>query len=692
VPRGGVAFCVSRIPEAITERIRQANDIVDVVSTYVALRPSGRSYKGLCPFHQEKTPSFHVVPEKQIFKCFGCQAGGDVFTFVQLKEGVDFREALAILARRAGITLEERPAAGPDAGPTRDDIDRVNRWAARWFARQLASDAGAAARQYVRDRGIVDAAAERFGLGFAPPGWEKLPDVARRQGISAALLEAAGLLRRRDDGSHYDAFRNRLMFSIVDVMGRVIGFGGRALDDDPAKYLNTPQTALFDKRRSLYGIRTAREAMTRHRCAVVVEGYTDCLLAQQAGVEHTVATLGTALTPEHVQLLRRYVDEVILVFDSDEAGRRAADQSLALFLTAGLDIRVTHVPEGKDPADLLVSAGKSAFEAVLTAATPALEFKWNQVLRQYNAGASGPERRRATEEFIQLLAGQTDLGDIGPIQRGLILNQVGKLLGLPSEDVYRQLRSLARRNRVARHAGEAPTEGARIRDARAAATRELLEVLLNEPTYYASIAGEFHPAYLRDPTLVHIGRALVELLGDTPTDTSTEGTSAEGTSTEGTSAEGTSTEGTSTEGTSAEGAAPGERFSLAAFISRFESPEIGRCITALQSAGERRGNYAATVEGAVSRLQQLRDVSRVDDLADQWRTEGRRQDHSVAGAVEGEEAEATSDRPPVEPTAVGDAPASETALKLRAMSDVARRANRFAARRHERAMPTPPPG
>lgn len=547
----------------LTERIRQRSDIVDVISAHLTLKRAGRNFKGLCPFHQEKTPSFNVLPERQLFKCFGCGAGGDVFKFIQLREGLSFPEARALLAERAGISLEQREPRGP-AGDgesiSKADLERVNRWAAEWFRAQFAGAVGQSARSYAASRGISEESVERFGLGYAPNSWESLVRAARQQSIPPALLLAAGLTKGRDDGSQYDAYRDRLIFPIRDAMNRVIGFGGRTLGDDPAKYINSPQSMLFDKSRCLYGLDLAKSHFSDNRRAVVVEGYLDCLMAHQCGFGTTVATLGTALTEHHVQMLQRYVDGVTVVFDTDSAGMRAAEASLFVFAGAQLDVRLAQVREGKDPADLLQIQGKEGFNETLTSAVSALEFKWRQVVRQFGADASGPARRRAVEEFLTLLARSGEFGEFDPIQRGFALNQVGKLLGLTSEEVNRQLRIVARRQRVPEGPAASQPTFVGTPDATGRAMKDLLEVFINAPAYFHDAADVFHPDGFTDPDLRQIAEAVIEMAGR-------------------------------------EGG-----FSPVELIGRFESVEIAGRITDLQMAGEHRGNYANTVEGAVARL------------------------------------------------------------------------------------------
>ncbi len=621
---------VGRASVGITEQIRQASDIADLVSSYLTLKRSGKHFKALCPFHREKTPSFQVNVEIQIFKCFGCGVGGDVFKFVQLRENVGFLEARAILAAKAGISLQDdrQPGAGP-TGPSKTDIERVNHWACRWFQRQLAEPGGRAVREYIEARGISEGSIDRFALGYAPDSWDALGRAAAKSEIPPQLLVAAGLTKKRQDSeTAYAAFRNRLIFPIRDVLNRTIGFGGRALGDDPAKYLNTAQNALFDKSRSLYGADLARQVFDQQsRTAVVVEGYTDCVLAHQHGFGHTVATLGTALTVEHVRLLKRYVDTVILVFDSDQAGQRAADQSLRLFMAEHLDIRLANVPEAKDPAELLQNAGAGAFEQVLTSASDALEFKWRQLVRQYQDQVTGPGRRRAVEEFLQLIAHSSDLGACDPIQRGLRLNQVGKLLGLSHEEVIRQLRIISRRSARASAVGRSasPDSPAVAGDAASAAMQDLLEVLLNEPSYYASIESEFDLELITDSELREIARAAVDLARDNPD------------------------------------------FGLPELISRFESVQTAQRIVALQTAGEQGGNYAARIEGAMQRLQQVREQHRIGDLtAGLRRRDGRPEGIPVQGS----------------PGPEADSAAADDQSAAQAVAQRARQMHHFAAGRH----------
>ena len=356
-------------------------DLQDVVAEHVTLKRSGRRLVGLCPFHSEKTPSFTVSPELGLFKCFGCGKGGDVFSFVQQRENVPFTEAMRVLADRAGVELGRMGSAdsGGQPGPSRTDLARANSWAMGFFRSNLLDESGGrAAREYLRNRGFLEEAGERFSVGLAGDGVPSLRQAAARAGFDATILLAADLIRKSEDGRFYETFRRRLMFPIRDVTKRVIGFGGRTMVDDKAKYLNTRQTALFDKGRNLYGVDLARDAIVKRRRALVVEGYTDCIACHQANVGETVATLGTALTESQVDLLRRYCDEVTLLFDSDDAGEAAADRAIHVALPRCVKVRLGRIPDGKDPCEFLGNAGVGAFSDVLNGAVDALEFKWSQ--------------------------------------------------------------------------------------------------------------------------------------------------------------------------------------------------------------------------------------------------------------------------------------------------------------------------
>jgi len=488
-------------------------DLVDLVSEHVALRRRGRRLVGLCPFHSEKTPSFTVNPDMGIFKCFGCGKGGDLFSFVQQRENVSFMEAMRILADRAGIELSLSGKSENNSAVGRADIAKVNDWAARWFRGHLLDGRlGATTRTYVADRGIADEVAEQFELGLAIDGAPSIVDAGRRAGFGVALLEAADLIRRREDGRPYETFRNRLIFPIRDPMRRVIGFGGRTLVDDRAKYLNTRQNALFDKGRSLYGIDRARESVVSAGRVVIVEGYTDCIAAHQAGFPETVATLGTALTDQHVDLLRRYTEQAVFLFDSDSAGTAAADRAITVALPRCLDARLARIPEGKDPSDFLGTHDASAFSDVLNGAVGALEFKWLQIENSFRDRASDATRREAILEFLRIVAEGADGHAVDAIQRGLMVNQVAHLLRMGRAEVEATLSRLAPRRSSSREAvANVPQTAPERALGEQRDWARVLEVVLSEPGLLAAVGELPDVGRIIDPRDRRIAEVALDL-------------------------------------------------------------------------------------------------------------------------------------------------------------------------------------
>lgn len=356
--------------EDTRELVRQAIDIVDLVGRYCQLRRQGRRYVALCPWHDDTRPSLQVNPERQSFRCWVCNIGGDVFSFVMKMEGVTFPEALAMLADQAGISL--RPARGkPGAGGfDKRSLYQVAAWAeSQYHDFLLSSPEAEPARRYLAERGISAHSIARFRLGFSPLRGDWIARRAQAAGISPAMLERIGVLAAGTEGKTYDRFRGRLLFSIRDVQGRPVGFGGRVLPElgttSPAKYINSPETPLFSKSRLLYGLDLARETMRKSRSAMIMEGYTDVIMAHQCGFGEAVAVLGTALGEEHLRILKRFVDQILLVLDGDEAGRRRAKEILELFVAHNVDLRVVILPDDLDPCDFLRQRGAEAFREVL---------------------------------------------------------------------------------------------------------------------------------------------------------------------------------------------------------------------------------------------------------------------------------------------------------------------------------------
>ena len=396
-----------RFPPELIEEIKSRVDIVEIVGQYVHLRPSGRNYVGLCPFHSEKTPSFTVSPDKQLFHCFGCQTGGDVFAFLMKRTGIGFAEAVQQLAQRAGIDWERLTQSPEDAARERKrrELLEVHRLVAGFFQEMLQAPAGAAARDYLAQRGIQPATVERFQLGFAPGGDQLVRFLAKRDVSPELAVEAGLLLPGRDGRPPYPRFRERLMFPIADHAGRVIGFGGRLLVERAGapKYLNSPETPLFSKGRVLYGLHLAREAARQAGAVIVVEGYMDCISLWQNGVPNVVASLGTAFTEAQAQALARLAERVVIAFDADAAGEAAARRTLDILRAAGLRVAVMQLPAGKDPDEFARQFGPAAVAAAIAKAVPLVEYKLNQVLPP--AGAVSVEAKaRAVEAALAIIA------------------------------------------------------------------------------------------------------------------------------------------------------------------------------------------------------------------------------------------------------------------------------------------------
>lgn len=383
---------MSRIPESTIAEIRSRADIVGIVGRHVELKQAGRNWRGLCPFHDEKTPSFNVNPDRQIFHCFGCQEGGDVIGFLMKHSGLSFPEAARQLAGELGIEIpEDGDASGGEAGITTRILE-ANELAQALYREALREPEGRIARAYLMSRGFDGRLADAFGIGFAPSRWDAVAQRLREKRIPAEIGVRAGLLIDRKSGSgHYDRLRGRLTFPIQDVRGRVIGFGGRALeaDQDP-KYLNTPETPVFHKRNAFYGFPDALESIRRAGRAIVCEGYFDRIAFARAGLAEALATCGTALSAEHGQALRRRTREVVLVFDGDRAGQAATEKALAVLLPHGLRIRAALIPGGLDPDDFLMREGADALRQLVDDAPDALELAIRNAVRH---GIATPDQK-----------------------------------------------------------------------------------------------------------------------------------------------------------------------------------------------------------------------------------------------------------------------------------------------------------
>jgi len=608
----GIVAISGVFDQATVGQVQQANDIVDVVSEHVSLKKKGREMVGLCPFHDDHRPSMNVNSAKQIFKCFACGAGGDVFKFVQMRENLTFPQAIERLAERVGIKLKPaRPAKAKTQEPADVDPNRlakVNAWAAKHFQKNLYDEQkGKSTRSYIADRQITPETAKKWQLGLALDSQDDLIRAAKAKGVPTNLLEQAGLVTAQNQAcperSRRDKFANRLMFTITDVTGRVIGFGGRTLDETGAKYINSPTTALFDKSNSLYGLEHARHQIVSTGVAVVVEGYTDCIMAHQVGCTNVVAALGTSFTPGQARILRRYAKKVVLVFDSDTAGIEAANRALEVCVSQRIDIKLASVPQGKDPCEFLLAAGKENFEQLVDEAVDVFEFKWNRLTESLSSDDTLAGRRLAVEEFLQTIAVSLWAGHVPAIDRGLIVNRVAKIIGLDSKQINAELNKRIRR--AAKTASYDVVNG-NVQSIdwgqglSAAAQREVLEVLLSKPKLFEIAKQKITADAFDVPILMQIAAVLFETL-------------------------------------SADVNAP-----LKAVLAKVESVALAGALMELADTAEQKGNFEPRLAGALEVLQRYqtdKKVGQVKAAEDQTKylrgiheRTGKRNPHSVGMA------------------------------------------------------------
>jgi DNA primase len=512
----------------VKSRVLQATDIVALVGQSVRLKRRGKEFVGLCPFHQEKTPSFSVSPSKQRFYCQGCKKGGNAIDFVMLRDRVEFKDGLRVLADAAGIEL-------PSFNQTKESVNErqvlleAQSAAAMFFEKLLSHPQhGQAARTYLAERGFNDESIQRFRIGVAAQSWDALLKSVAMKKFTPPQMALAGLLKpRENDAGYYDTFRNRLMFPIRDENGRIIAFGGRVMpgSEDPAKYLNSPETPLFSKSRCIFGLDLAKAKIVETRTVAVVEGYTDVVIAHQFGVSNVVSVLGTALTEHHVAILRRFADRIVLLFDGDRAGDNAANRAMELFLSQPVEIAIASLPEGMDPDEFLLKHGAEAFNECLARATDALAFKWKQLAREVKDAGGLTSRQQAVQQYLETLAAARGSAAVDPIRWGAALAQVSRLTEISMEELNRRFkiapakRPFGRTGRAASaqvaKAGEpkdyAPAIGL---TARQRAEGFILGLLFAEPGRWHRIQQELKPGDFTDESLRRIAEVFWRHLQD----------------------------------------------------------------------------------------------------------------------------------------------------------------------------------
>ena len=494
--------------EAVRERIRDATDIVDLVSEHVQLVKKGRNFSGLCPFHDEKTPSFSVNPDRQFYHCFGCGVGGDVFKFVQEIDRVTFVEAVKFLAERAGIALPERSGPSREEVAAEDELYRANDLAQKYFHHLLLNDdVGTGARTYLQARGLAGETIARFGLGYAPPGWDALLKVAGRRGLSPQILERAGLaVPRPKGGGHYDRFRDRVTFPIANLSNRTVAFGARALQpDQEPKYLNSSETPIYHKGRVLYGLSIARDAIRRQDAVLVVEGYTDLISLAQAGIQHVVATAGTALTEDHCRLLARFARQLVLLFDGDAAGSTAAMRALEVLLGTSLDIRVVSLPSEHDPDSFIQAHGPERLLNQAENAQSVLDFYLGRLAQQHDL-SSMEGKSRAVETFKPLLAKLNKPQDA--VRRDLLLREVSQRLAVDEQALRDGVRASMRRPQRPRQGVADPPPTTAPDPPRH--ELEFIGLLINFPQFIPETVREFAADSLSDARTQTLCRALFD--------------------------------------------------------------------------------------------------------------------------------------------------------------------------------------
>ncbi|MEA3287688.1 MAG: DNA primase [Candidatus Marinimicrobia bacterium] len=425
------------IPEHIIEQVREANDVVEVISDYVQLKRSGRNWFGRCPFHDEKTPSFSVSSDKQIYHCFGCGAGGNVINFIMEHERLDFISAVKLLADRANITIvtDDRE---PQRKDDRASIYNMHEIACRAFERQLADSAGAMAMEYLLKRGMSEDVLKTFRVGFAPDRWDTVTLEVMKMGLSQDILTRSGLLMSKDSGGYYDRFRNRIMFPIVDINGKVQAFGGRIFGDaEGAKYMNSPETPIYHKGRTLFGLDQSREEIRNSRTAILVEGYMDLIRLYQEDFKNVVAGTGTAFTPEQAGLIKRFSDKVYVCYDGDNAGQKAAQKAGFTLLDKGLDVSVVQLPTGEDPDSFFDEHDHKAFVGMLDNAADLMTF-----ILQVNQDRMGSPVTRTA--FLESVVSELALMQ-NEILRGMLAGQLADEMHVPEDAVMGLLKKLTRR-------------------------------------------------------------------------------------------------------------------------------------------------------------------------------------------------------------------------------------------------------
>jgi DNA primase len=488
-----------RFDDSKIEEIKSRVDIVELASEYVTLKKAGRNYLGLCPFHQEKTPSFTVNREKQIFYCFGCGEGGNVITLLMKIANKSFPEAIKHLAEKTGVILPVRTFGreGHEKDSLHDEIVNLNLRAAQQFSRNLTSPAGKIARDYLLKRAVADETIKQFRLGYVPDTWRSLTDYIEGSGLSLKLAEQAGLVIAGKEWGFYDRFRGRLIFPIENVFGEIVAFGGRILGEGDPKYLNSPESPVYIKGKNLYGLQKAKEAIRQSGFCLIVEGYFDAISLWNAGVHNVVATLGTALTRDHLELLRRYTQDVVALFDPDTAGRKALDRSLELFLGANMRARALILPEGCDPDDYVKKYGKDKIEELIAIAPSISDYYIDNVLGDSKTFEESRDLVKTAMEFVNKINDE--------IEKSLFIKRIAEKLGIDQALLKREVH---RKEVHIKPKSVSPKQDVKI--VMNPLEINLIRLLLEYPQKAIQIEDEEILDYFMEPELKTLGEKIVQ--------------------------------------------------------------------------------------------------------------------------------------------------------------------------------------
>ncbi|MBU0759293.1 MAG: DNA primase [Candidatus Omnitrophica bacterium] len=493
---------MAKIPEHILNEIQDRCDIVEVISSYIPLNPAGRNFKALCPFHHEKTPSFIVSPDKQIYHCFGCNSGGNVFNFVKEHEKIDFIDAVKMLAEKTGVKLPEYRQEKSEDSSLVSTIYTINDIAAGFYGGLLAKSAASTdVRRYIEKRGIEDAVLEKFRIGYADSSWRSLADYLTQRGVKREMTLKAGLVLKGKDNSVYDLLRGRLVFPIFDARGRVLGFGARVLDDSLPKYINSPETIVYKKARHLYGLNFAKQHIREKGFAIISEGYLDVIMSHQYGIINTISSLGTALTVEQIRLLRRYTHNVVMVYDADQAGEMAALRGLDLFLEEGMNVKIACLEKGHDPDSFIRKFGPRGFDVIIKKAKNLFEYKLGVLKEKFNT-----DEPEAKAEIVKEM-----LGTINRVRNAVIkaefIKNLSAALSIKEEAVWEELKKLGN-NKSFRRGGQAGLQEVKRTVSISPAEKILVKLMLEDASVVNTVRESLKPFDFKNPDIRHLIEAL----------------------------------------------------------------------------------------------------------------------------------------------------------------------------------------